>query len=332
MPTLSLPSLEKTGGGFNKTLKKLADTVSEFFRKIIDTAVGFFQTMTTRLKTLKFSPKAKTQKVEVPAKYQKLFDQGKISAKKLEGCKTPEDVEKVVSEYRKKKVAIMAGTAVGTMGAAAAVALVVNRVKARKKELLDARKKELAQIKAATIVSKGQQKQMNEKAAAAERIAAVRAKVRANIEFTKDMSNAEMDLVTRLVKQAEHLAAGDAPIVANAGYSAKHEEIARSLTTALPGQSGSKGALKNLSRGMAANDKAREKDVADLKGLLSKVRANPGDKALRKEFEETVKRAQISAGVRADMLDAYKRINSEILRPGRKTGNDSRSHTRDPLG
>jgi hypothetical protein len=113
----------------------LLKRIRDFFEKSIDRIRDFFDgKKVQKLSEVKINDNAK---IMVSAKEQKLIEQGKISMTELQKCKTPEEAEKVMANYRKKKKAILAITATVTISATAAIAWIKH---GKNKQINDAKK------------------------------------------------------------------------------------------------------------------------------------------------------------------------------------------------
>lgn len=102
-------------------LGKLMTKISEFFKKIRDAIAGFFTGKSSDKVLEDAKDRDQNEKLQLSPKNLKMIEQGDISLKELEKCKTADDVNKALDDYRKKKNLITAGKVAAivlTVGAA----------------------------------------------------------------------------------------------------------------------------------------------------------------------------------------------------------------------
>jgi hypothetical protein len=121
--------------GSNSKKQGLLKRIRDFFNKSIDRIKDFFDSKKVqKVSELKLNDNAK---IKISAKEQKLIDQGKISMAELQKCKTPEEAEKIMNNYRRKKKAILAITATAAISVTAAIAWLKH---GKTKQINDAKK------------------------------------------------------------------------------------------------------------------------------------------------------------------------------------------------
>jgi hypothetical protein len=102
-------------------LGRLMSRISEFFKKIRDAIVGFFTGKSSDEAINAAKDRDRNEKLQLSPKNLKMVEQGDISLKELEKCKSADDVNKALDNYRNKKKLITAGKialTVLTVGAA----------------------------------------------------------------------------------------------------------------------------------------------------------------------------------------------------------------------
>lgn len=123
----------ESSGFFAKLLK----SIRTFFDRIRKVVSDFFD----RKEVAKLKDADVPAKVKISTKNQKLIDEGKVTLKALQKCKTSADVEKAMTAYRRKKAAIKAGTTAVVITGAAALLWFKGK---KDKELAEYKKQQIA--------------------------------------------------------------------------------------------------------------------------------------------------------------------------------------------
>ena len=112
---------ERNGNFIKVAFTKLKEACRKFYEWIVDMLSKFFSRNEVSL-VLKKNDVDSSDKIQLSQKNEKLIEEGKITLKELEKCKTAKDVDKAMTAYRRKRAAIKAGKVVITIAAIAGMA------------------------------------------------------------------------------------------------------------------------------------------------------------------------------------------------------------------
>lgn len=164
------------------------DAKTTLFTRVKNAVIKFFKNLAERISNL-FGKKevtdvlddkdiAPNEKIELSAKNEKMIEQGNITLKELDKCKSAEDVDKAMTKYRRKKTAIKAITATAIVSVVAAIGYVHHKKNKELKQYKADQEKMLQDIEEARVkAAKERTERVKEQNAAREKEESLYAKL-----------------------------------------------------------------------------------------------------------------------------------------------------------